>query len=77
MSAPTIRAQKDDNLFMIDAGQDADGNDLVRVYDILLDTLSAPILLGTLTAHAPGWVEVTAPPAVTNAVTQAVVAKRY
>jgi hypothetical protein len=77
VAAPTIRAQKDDNLFMIDAGQDADGNDLVRVYNILLDTLSDPILLGSLLAHAPGWGDVTAPTAITDAVVQKVVAKRY
>lgn len=77
MAAPTILAQKGDNLFMIDAGKDDDGLDLVRVYNVLTGDYGDPILLGSLTAHAPGWGPITAEPAIQDAVQQAVVAKRY
>lgn len=77
MAAPAILAQKGDNEFMVAAGEDAAGLDLVRVYDILLKTYSDPILLGSLLAHAPGWGPVTAPQAIIDGVQQAVVAQRY
>lgn len=77
MAAPVIVGQKGDNEFMVSAGKDENGLDLVRVYDILMRTYGDPILLGSLIAHAPGWGPVVAPAAITDAVQQAVVALRY
>lgn len=62
---------------MIDAGKDADGLQLVRVYDALMGTYSDPILEGSLRALSPGWVEPTAERAVLDVVEEKVSALRY
>ena len=70
-----VLAQNGDQRFMIDAGED-DGLRVVRVYDMLLQTLGEPVLEGSLRAFDPGWVPPTASPNVITVIEEKV-AKPY
>jgi hypothetical protein len=72
--AVSITAQQSDHLFLIDAGGSGDLKK-VRIYDLLMDTLTDPILEGQLVAHSPGWGEVVAIPSILDYVRQQVARK--
>lgn len=63
--------QQNDNRFLIEA-KPVDGVEMGRIYDLLLDTYSDPMPVGSITAHSFGWGPPTASQAVLDLVEQRV-----
>jgi hypothetical protein len=70
-----IIAQQGDHRYLVDVGSDSDGQELGRVYDLLMDSYGPPVLVGSLRAMSPGWEEPTSGEGVLELVRQKVSGK--